>query len=743
MIRRIQRATKQRLRFWRDGLRAVVGGFRVSEQALRKALNVSVDAVEGDGQIFCSDERAAVAERFRADYPAVAEVVIRAAERACAREFDLLGSGPVRMTEGIRWHEDFAVGRAWPRRFSALLPVQYKDESDIKRVWELSRCQHFAVLGIAHWIDNDIRHRDHREHRGQLRQRGADHTKTERSRRREDRGRETNSSDNGIGHRDHREHRGRETDSEGTEGEAAGPVRTFSAPSVSSVADSPYAREWVEQMLDWDRANPPLVGPNWMVTMEASIRIVNWIWGYFFMGDSPAFTPSAASVFYRNLLSHGRFIMRHLEDYGNHRFSNFVGLVFLGVLFPEFKEAAQWRETGLRGFSEEVTKQVRADGCHFEGSIPYHRLVLEMAATTWLLCRRNGIALPRATTDAIGRMFDFTARYLKPSGLAPQIGDADDGRLQELTPLDKRDHSYLLSLGAVLTGNGELKISDWPHPEAFWLLGEEGFKAYAELPTAARKDTSVGFEESGFYILRSKRLHVFVSCRRPHANDIGAHSHNDHLTFTLSVDGLDFIVDAGTCTYTGDLAERHDFRSSLAHNTVVVDAQEINALRKSDPFRLKDKAGCRVAEWRRDEERDVLIAEHDGYARMGVRVRREFRLDRREEVLSLRDRVSGERRHGLEWRFLFAPEVEVRLDEERITASRDGATLLLRFDGREELKARVEHGWYSPSYGVRRETSRLVVAGACELPVDMAFVVEPAWTVSRTDAVTADRVGSP
>ena len=216
------------------------------------------------------------------------------------------------------------------------------------------------------------------------------------------------------------------------------------------------------------------------------------------MGDSPALSDEARKVFYRNLLSHGRFIMRHVEPYGNHRFSNFVGLVWLGVLFPEFKEAGDWREAGLKGFCEELERQVRSDGVHFEGSIPYHRLVLEMAATTWLLLRRNGIELPAASQDAITRMFHFTAAYLpgplrdasgpRTARFAPQVGDADDGRLQELTPLDKRDHSYLLSLAAVLTGRSDFKTTDKPHPEAFWLLGEEGLKVYDALTESSHRD---------------------------------------------------------------------------------------------------------------------------------------------------------------------------------------------------------------------------------------------------------------
>jgi uncharacterized heparinase superfamily protein len=514
-----------------------------------------------------------------------------------------------------------------------------------------------------------------------------------------------------------------------------------SVTAVVSGKDSPYAHEWVAQMADWDRENPSLIGPNWMSPMEAAIRIVNWIWGYAFMGDSPAFTYEASKVFYRNLLNHGRFILRHLEGYGNHRFSNFMGLVWLGVLFPEFKEASDWREAGVTGLCEELERQVRPDGVHFEGSIPYHRLVLEMAATTWLLLRRNGIELPPASQDAITRMFRFTAAYLQPNGFAPQVGDADDGRLQELTPFDKRDHSCLLSFAAVLTGKSEFKSAARPHPEAFWLLGSDGLKAYDAMPVAQAKEESRAFPESGFYVLRSERLHALISCRRPDSRDVGAHSHNDHLSFTFSADGCDFIVDAGTYTYTGNMRERNRFRGTLSHNTIVVDDAEINPLKAGDPFRLRDEARCAAVQLPAGANREIFAAGHEGYGRLGVSVRREFILDRSAQLLTLKDRVTGKGRHRLAWRFLFAPEARVRLAGDRVLAEREDAVVELRLQ-RGSAPVSLEEAWYSPSYGVRQKTVAAKVVLNGELPVELEFVFEVVKTVAKRSERNLDQVAA-
>ena len=234
--------------------------------------------------------------------------------------------------------------------------------------------------------------------------------------------------------------------------------------------------------------------------------------------------------------------------------------------------------------------------------------------------------------------------------------------------------------------------------------------------------------------MRSERLHAFISCRRPDSRDVGAHSHNDHLSFTLSADGLDFIVDAGTFTYTGNMRERKRFRGTLFHNTIMVDDAEINPLKAGDPFRLRDTARCSVVQWLAEANRDILTAEHQGYGRLGVSVRREFILDRSAPLLTLKDGVTGKGRHHLAWRILFAPEAEVRLAGSKVTAEREGAVVELRLQS-DIAPLSLEEAWYSPSYGVRQKTVAAKVVLDAEIPVELEFAFE----VTKTAAKRSER----
>lgn len=83
--------------------------------------------------------------------PAEITAVVAAAERACAHEFDLLGSGPTALGVRIDWHRDFKSGHRWDPALhhSKIRWDDLPEGVDVKVPWELSRCQHFAALGLA------------------------------------------------------------------------------------------------------------------------------------------------------------------------------------------------------------------------------------------------------------------------------------------------------------------------------------------------------------------------------------------------------------------------------------------------------------------------------------------------------------------------------------------------------------------------------------------------------------------
>jgi hypothetical protein len=216
--------------------------------------------------------------------------------------------------------------------------------------------------------------------------------------------------------------------------------------------DVRYYNRFKELVEDWIENNPFLFGVNWHCTMEVAIRAINWVIAINLMKDK--FVND--EVFYRllldSLVKHANYIyqfpeIKHNGLGNNHLIADYCGLLFLSTTLKNHPQSKIWLETSVAGLCKCMDTQVNDDGTSFEGSIPYHRLVLEMFAYTAILCRATGIDLPERYYKKLFKMFEFTAAYMDHNGNAPQIGDNDSGRIIIFHESDEHDHSYLIELG--------------------------------------------------------------------------------------------------------------------------------------------------------------------------------------------------------------------------------------------------------------------------------------------------------
>ena len=499
-----------------------------------------------------------------------------------------------------------------------------------------------------------------------------------------------------------------------------------------------YAAEFVGQVAHWIARNPPQFGVNWACTMDIAIRAFNWLWGYAFFGHAPQITPAFRREFAKALLAHGRHIMQNLErgadgTSSNHYLADLVGLAGLGIACPAFREAETWRRFALDELFHEMERQVHPDGGDYESSIPYHRLVTEMFLAVALLCQKNGVALPASFRHRLERMLEFTLWYTKPNGLAPQVGDNDDGRLHILADYgtgDPRDHRHLLATGGALFDREDLWAAAGARTEeALWLHGESRpVRGPSPPPPGSR-----AFPESGIYLMREGGLYLLIACGPVGTRGIGNHKHNDLLSFELHADGQDLFVDPGSFLYTPDPASRNRFRSTAVHNTVMIDGAEQNRFGEGGLFWLHVDATPRCLAWETGPEADFFAGEHDGFARLADPVvhRREFRLLKKARMLEIADRFRGTGRHTFTWNFTLAPGVTLHPAGERQweLAGRSVRALLTRErtgpeDAAAALRAEVAEAFVSSRYGVKEKTTALRFHLVSGLPVECRFRIE-------------------
>ena len=514
--------------------------------------------------------------------------------------------------------------------------------------------------------------------------------------------------------------------------------------------DEKYAGEFVDQVIDWIEQNPPQFGVNWVCTMDVAIRVVNWLWGYYFFKDSSLLTQEFYLAFFKSLLAHGRHIMNNLEWSeeltSNHYLSNIVGLVYLGILLPEFKEAQQWRELGLQELEKEMFKQVYPDGVNFEASVSYHRLVTELFLSAVLLVQRNGHTFGRPFLNCLEKMLEFTLYVTKPDGTVPFIGDNDNGRIHRLKVWGKQerewaDHRYLLAIGATLFEREDFAQAagdQWE--EAIWFLGEESlaFKrkvaAKGLLPLHLK---SRAFVDAGLYILRNDDLYLIVNAGLNGQNGHGGHAHNDTLSFELYTNGQTWIADPGTYIYTADYEARNRFRSTAYHNTVMVDGQEHTDFDPNELFRLPSSLVPRVMEWTADEGIGIVDCEYS--ADGDWTHRRRVYTSQQIQGAIIDDAISGTGRHTLLASFHVPPSVQVIYisDNKVIYRSVLGTYAVLLQTLNCRGKFLQEKSWSSPFYGQKLQASvvRYQVEGL--LPIHLNWVF--AFGKTENDALTQGR----
>jgi uncharacterized heparinase superfamily protein len=192
------------------------------------------------------------------------------------------------------------------------------------------------------------------------------------------------------------------------------------------------------------------------------------------------------------------------------------------------------------------------------------------------------------------------------------------------------------------------------------------------------------------------------------------------LSFELWVEGEPLIVDSGTYAYTFDVKAREEFRSTRAHNTVMVDGKELAEF--TGLWSIKeDRTNPKVLQWQVGDDVDLLIAEHHAYR--PIVHRREFQLDKREARLTIRDEIMGEGEHTVESFLHVAPGF--RLEQEdplrvRVIGERGNSVVEIANGSVEIIDT-----WFSPRYGVKQRNQTIRVVLKQSLPVTITVTISP------------------
>ncbi len=223
------------------------------------------------------------------------------------------------------------------------------------------------------------------------------------------------------------------------------------------------------------------------------------------------------------------FIARNpeIDLLANHYLAN-ICAVLMGMQFFSGDEMVAIKAQFIQHLHRELNEQINSDGAHFERSLMYHSIILEMLvdlinigySDEWLVSKTRQMAMFLSAVCIEGKI--------------PLLNDSAYGIATEPFPLLKYCHAIIGSIES----HKQQKI----------------------------------FRESNIAILCSSKSTVIVDGGGFVPYQPG-HAHSSALSFEMWITGSKFLTDSGCGTYLPGVSRQY-LKSSRAHNTVSIDSYD-------------------------------------------------------------------------------------------------------------------------------------------------------------------------
>lgn len=301
--------------------------------------------------------------------------------------------------------------------------------------------------------------------------------------------------------------------------------------------ESSYVQTMMHYISKWIKENPLTEDAqkknyNWR-DMQAGWRAIHWTWCLFLTEDQ--LKKEEKELIENSLVEHGQVLLnwfgrQKLNEF-NHQAHGGLAMLYLGVFFPHFEQAQQLRETGVAILTHHLNNAFHSDGGNVEQMFGYYPFETHIFRDFLLFGGTKNFQVPHNLKQKLMQMGNFMKTVAQPDHTMPPIND-----------------SYEMPIGP------SIEILEG-------ILGS---------PINGKKTAL--FDETQFAVLRAENGEDSWYVTANPAKTIGAHSHAGRLGFTLWYKETPIIIDSGVCNYDDPKLVTW-FRSSHAHNTVVIDGK--------------------------------------------------------------------------------------------------------------------------------------------------------------------------
>jgi hypothetical protein len=369
----------------------------------------------------------------------------------------------------------------------------------------------------------------------------------------------------------------------------------------------------------WMEANPPNRGPNWVSAQEVALRLLALVYAASIFQPVLCRRPVRLARLVVALGIHADRIPPSLmyarAQGNNHLLSEAVGLLAVGVLFPELRDAGRWRRTGLQLFESGLESQCFQDGGYIQHSLNYHRLALQLGLWADCLAGTAGLSLSKAACRHLADMTQWGLAMADPeTGEGPNLGPDDGTNLLTLAATEHADlRPTLQAAGRRFLGKALFRPGVWDEA-ALW-LGDDAGK---DMPFDPQSPVGRDFPHSGIYRMTGDDSRGYLRC----ATFGSRPGHADQLHFDLWWRGINLACDPGSYRYRAPAPWDNSLALASVHNAPLVDGRQ--PMRRAGRFLWLDWDQARFLGRKSSPSGriEILTGERTGYERLGVRQRR-------------------------------------------------------------------------------------------------------------------------
>ncbi len=297
----------------------------------------------------------------------------------------------------------------------------------------------------------------------------------------------------------------------------------------------------------WQYHSPAAPGAGMWTTMSTGIRMRSgWPTAFQCLLQSAAFTDEDIVLFLKSVWDQTDYIRRNPSDTSNWLTFEMAGLYTSGVVYPEFRDAPEWRRLACQTALDDIARGWLPDGMSIEKSATYgtffsnYFFIFDLARFVGRLDEFNFAAFPSLTEH----LFEAYLKLMTPDRLTPILNDGGQADVVEI----------------LTTGSAY-----FPNREDFrWVVsqGKEG---------APPGLASLAFPHAGYLVLRSG-WETNANYLLFDGGPVGyRHAHQDKLHVVLWAYGRQVLFDSARPPMVDDWTYENYFRDTFSHSTGLVD----------------------------------------------------------------------------------------------------------------------------------------------------------------------------